>query len=59
MKFNSADFIENGYLLCGMPCIEFVIESELKNTIGSINPITMDSKIDIQSVNANYFFRMA
>ena len=59
MKFNSADCIENGCLLHGMPCIEFAVKSELKNTIGSGKPVAMDSEIDIQLVSAKHFFWMA
>ena len=58
MKFNSANYIENGYLLRGVPYIEFAVESGLKNTIGSEKSIAMDSEINIQLVSAKYFFWM-
>ena len=51
--------MENNCLLCGVPCIKFAVESELKNKIESEKPVAMDSKIDIQLVKAKYFFWMA
>ena len=56
MKFNLTDYIENGYLLCGVLYIKFAVGSELKNIIGSEKPIAMDSKIDIQLVSTKHFF---
>ena len=59
IKFNSANCIEKSYLSRGILCIKFVIENKLKNIIGSEKPIAINSKIDIQSVRAKYFFYIA
>ena len=45
--------------MCGIPCIEFAVGSELKNTVGSEKPIAMNSEMDIQLVSTKYFFWMA
>ena len=59
MKFNLLDCMENVCLLCGVLCIEFAVESGLKNTIGLKKPVVINSEIDIQLVSAKYFFWIA
>ena len=58
MKFNSANCMEKGCFSCGVPCIKFAVGSKLKNVIKSEKFAIMDPEIDIQPVNAKYFFRM-
>ena len=55
----SADCMENSCLLCGILHIKFTVEKGLKKTIKSEKPIAINSKIDIQPVNAKHFFKMA
>ena len=43
----------------GMPCIEFAVGSKLKNVIESEKLGAVDSRINIQPVNAKHFFRIA
>ena len=59
IKFNSADCIEKSCLSCSVPCIEFAVGSKLKNVIGLKKPAAIDPGINIQPVNAKYFFCMA
>ena len=59
MKFNLSNCMKNSCLLHGVPCIEFAVGSELKNKIGSEEPIAIDSEMDIQLISAKYFFQMA
>ena len=58
MKFNSADCMENRYMLYCVLCIKFAVRNGLKNTMRSENPLVIDSKIDIQPVSAKHFFLM-
>ena len=58
MKFNSANYIENGCLLHSVLYIEFAVGSGLKNIIGLKNPIVINSEMDIQLVSTKYFFQM-
>ena len=49
---------EKKYLLRGIPCIKFAIDSKLKNKIRDKKLTAMDD-IDIKPVNAKHFFCMA
>ena len=57
MKFNSANCMEKGCLLQCKPCIEFAMSCKLKHQIGP-NKSIVSGNIDIQQVNAKYFFQM-
>ena len=59
MKFNSADCMKKDCYSYDVLCIEFVIRSKLKNNIRSKKPTAVNPEIDIQPVNAKYFFCMA
>ena len=41
-----------------MSCIKFAVENKLKNVIKLEKPAAVDLGIDIQPVNAKYFFCM-
>ena len=58
MKFNLALCMKEKCLSCGVPCVEFAIDSKTKHKIEDKKLITVDD-IDIKPVNAKHFFHMA
>ena len=58
MKFNSINCIEKNCFSHSILCIKFAVGNKVKNILKSEKLTAVDSEINIQLVNAKYFFRM-